>query len=195
MSYKVAIATHDNITIENHFGRAELFSIYTIHDDFTYAHEESRSWQSCDATSFEPKPEGSVSQVAPKTAKDCGCSSGSADSKSAVGTVGYALQGEGCGSGGGCGAGGCGAGGCGAGGCGPAGDADTPADPRLERTAEALSDVHIVIAGTLGAHAQAVLLRRGIRAFAVQGGISRALDKLIAFEKRQHARFAARDSS
>jgi len=42
MSYKVAIATSDTVTVESNFGAAEVFSVYTVHDDFTYTFDENR---------------------------------------------------------------------------------------------------------------------------------------------------------
>ena len=204
MSYKVAIATSDNITIEKHLARAERFSIYTIRDDFTYEHEEMRSREASGDTGVVTRPDNPEAIGSAETSRGCGCSSATQAStcvppetgRIAAGNasgnnhrqagVGFALGGGGCGSGSDCTSGGCG---------GRVVDNDTQVDPDLERTADALSDVQIVIAGTLGPHAQAVLARRSIRAFAVDGGVTRALDRLLAFEKRQYARFSARGST
>jgi len=182
MSYKVAIVTSDNVTIGNHFAPTEPFAIYRVHDDFSYVYEETR-----------PSPlDGSgAPDGVYETAGGCGCGDGSATTAAGsnqcgaslatagapAGIVGYALAGGGCGSG--------------CGGCGGNGGSGGPVDPRLERTVAALADVQLVIAGTLSPEAQSAFSRRAIRAFAVGGGVTKALDKLVAFEKRQHERFAA----
>lgn len=179
MSYKVAIVTADKVTIGNHFARAEAFAIYSVRDDFTYAHEEDRRPPAGDEDTTAACDCGESAEVA--TRDPCGQDGAKAAADGISGNVGYALGGSSCGSGGGCGSGGCG----GRGGGGPV-------DPRLEKAAAALADVQIVIAGSLGPQAQAALRRRGIRAFAVSGSVAKALDKLVDFERRQHERFGAR---
>lgn len=42
MSYKVAIASNDGVNVNEHFGRAEKFLIYEIHEDGTYELLETR---------------------------------------------------------------------------------------------------------------------------------------------------------
>ncbi|OQD58344.1 NifX-like protein [Methanobrevibacter arboriphilus JCM 13429 = DSM 1125] len=42
MSYKVAVASTDGKFVNEHFGRAEKFMIYEIHDDGTYKFLETR---------------------------------------------------------------------------------------------------------------------------------------------------------
>lgn len=164
MSYRVAVATTDNQTIASHFGKSARFAIFAILDDFNYRLDELRS------VNEQPAESGSPA--------DCSCACSSkpqAAEVSPAGSVGYALE-----------AGGCGSGGCGSGGCG--GSSSEPVDPRLQGVIEGLSDVQLVIAGTLGPGAQAALAQRGIRAFAVTGPISKALDKLVSYERRQHER-------
>ncbi|HMA95640.1 MAG TPA: NifB/NifX family molybdenum-iron cluster-binding protein [Polyangiaceae bacterium] len=183
MSYRVAIVTADRVTIGNHFARAEAFAIYSVRDDFTYVHEEDRRPPAEDAdptVACDCHEPAGIATCGPS--QHCGVEAAASDGS---GSVGYALGGGGCGSGGGCG---CGSGGCGGGG----GGGDGPIDPRLEKTAAALADVQIVIAGSVGPQALAALSRRGIRAFAVGGSVTKALDKLVGFERRQHERFGAR---
>jgi len=190
MSYKVAVVTGNNVTIGSQFAPAESFAIYSVRDDFTYAHEENRTWppDGAEADSGFEATGGGCDDGGATTACDSGQrGDGVTTAKNGAGTVGYALGSGGCGPGG-CGDGG----GCGSGGCGDGGGGGGPTEPRLERTVAALADVQIVIAGTLGPKAQSALARRGIRAFAVGGDVTKALDKLVAFEKRQHERHAAR---
>ena len=158
MSYKVAIATSDNITVENHFSRAEVFAIYAVHDDFTYSLEENRLHLA-----------GGLAEVP-------NCGEAIPEEFEEIAAAG----------------GGCGSGGCGGGGCGGGGGGKGPVDPRLEKIAGALADTQIVIAGTLGPHAEGALARRGIRAFAVSGFVTHALDRLVAFDKFQYTRRVAR---
>lgn len=188
MSYRVALVTEDQTTIGNHFARAESFAIYQVRDDFTYAHQENRP-STGTTTAVESRADGRPDACGCADNAVCETSPGeqSGSANGGESSVGYALAGGSCGSGGGCGSGGCGGGG----GCGSGGE-EGPADPRLEQVAASLADVQIVIAGTLGPQAQAVLARRGIRAFAVSGSVTKALDKLVAFEKRQHQRHLAR---
>jgi predicted Fe-Mo cluster-binding NifX family protein len=158
MSYKVAIATSDTVTVENNFGRAEVFSVYTVHDDFTYTHDENRPRLPAEASHSE-------SQALPEEFLEIAASS---------------TGGCGVGRGGGCGSGGCGGGGY-----------RGPIDSKLAKVAETLSDVEIVIAGTLGPRVEAAFAQRGIRSFAVEGFVTKALDKLVAFDKFQHKRRVA----
>jgi predicted Fe-Mo cluster-binding NifX family protein len=157
MSYKVAIATSDNVTVGNNFGHAEVFSVYTVHDDFTYTHDEDRPRLPAEASHSKSQelPEEFLEIVASSSG---GCGVGRGD--------------------------GCGAGGCGGGYLGPI-------DSKLAKVAEALADVKIVIAGTLGPRVEAAFAQRGIRSFAVEGFVTKALDKLVAFDKFQHKRRVA----
>jgi predicted Fe-Mo cluster-binding NifX family protein len=170
MSYKVAIATSDSITVESHFGQAEVFAVYTLHDDFTYTHDENRLRL---VTDISCSPEGS----------SCGPAAAEPEEIQEI------VRG---GKGGGCGSGGGGGGGCGGGGGGCGGGYKGPIDPFVAKTAEALSDVEIVIAGTLGPQAEAALAQHGIRSYAVEGFVTNALDKLVAYDKFQHKRRVAR---
>jgi nitrogen fixation protein NifX len=98
---KIAVATSDGNTIDEHFGQARVFRIYEVNDDGSYAELELR-------------------------------------------TIGHSAQ-----------------------------------DPARAHTADTtiaqLGDVDVVLASQIGPSAAATLTGRGIKSFAVRGGVDRAL--------------------
>lgn len=167
MSYKIAVATSDEINVDETFGQAKRFIIYEA-DGKTYRKIEERDVE--DDSDADSKASAKKSESV-----QAGCEvSAGCDSKPES-----CEAGAGCGSGSGCG-------GCG-GGCGGNGVVSVKIS--------SLFDCRAVVCKKIGVSAQKQFEKKAISYFDVSCSIEEALDKITFYYNRIDNHISLRDKS
>lgn len=166
MSYKIAVATSDEINVDETFGQAKRFIIYEA-DGKTYKKVEERDVE--DISDADSKASTKTSESV-----QVGCESG----------AGCDLKPESCEAGAGCGSGtGCGSGG----GCGGNGE--------VSFKISSLFDCRAVVCKKIGVSAQKQFEKKAISYFDVSCSIEEALDKITFYYNRIDNHISLRDKS
>jgi len=168
MSFKIAVASTDDIYVDAHFGSAASFLIYEVNSDGSYEKKEERivlgktgdiSSDSTIPSEENEKTRGSNSERVQNT--DCASSSNCASDSDCSSK-------SGCGSSDGSGGGGCG---------GHSGHSDT----KIESNISLIADCRCLLCYKVGAGAERQLERKAITVFQVDYKVEDALKKIINY--------------
>ncbi|MBQ9234209.1 MAG: hypothetical protein IJ167_09275 [Lachnospiraceae bacterium] len=155
MSYKIAVATSDEINVDETFGQAKRFIIYEA-DGKTYKKIEERDVEDISDTDSKASAKTSESvQVGGESGAGCDSKPESCEARA------------GCGSGAGCGGGG---------GCGGNGE--------VSFKISSLFDCRAVVCKKIGISAQKQFEKKAISYFDVSCSIEEALDKITFYYNR-----------
>ncbi|MBQ8913143.1 MAG: hypothetical protein IJ054_03770 [Lachnospiraceae bacterium] len=170
MSYKIAVATSDEINVDETFGQAKRFIIYEV-DGKTYKKIEERNVE--DGSVVEGKVSADVEKSFQESIKtgvslNCDFKQESGEASSGCDPKPESCEaGVGCGSGNGCGGGG---------GCGGNGE--------VSFKISSLFDCRAVVCKKIGISAQKQFEKKAISYFDVSCSIEEALDKITFYYNR-----------